>query len=107
MYRGGVTINERTAQIIRIAGLIVPSVLVIYGVLVQHGIVSTTHYVNDTVFYTIMVPWIIGAIWQFLYPSHNAVVSGIRLIGYHLLAGLFILFVAGFTTSFITAWILL
>lgn len=107
MYRGGVTINERTAQIIRIAGLVIPIILTLYGALVHYRIITSSHYENDIVFYAIMIPWILGATWQFFYPSKNAFVSAIRLIGYHILAMLFILFVAGFTTSFITAWILL
>ena len=76
MYKGGVTINERTGRIIRIAGLVVPVVLTLYGILIQYGLVNNTHYVGDIVFYTIMAPWILVAGFQFLVGSHNKIESG-------------------------------
>ncbi|HMI09483.1 MAG TPA: ATP-binding protein [Candidatus Saccharimonadales bacterium] len=107
MYNGGVTINQRTAQIIRFSGLMVPVLLMFYGMLVQYDIVSTTHYVNNLVFFSVMVPWTILAIYQFLYESKNAFESGFRLTAYHLLSAAYILFVAGFVTPFVATWILL
>jgi signal transduction histidine kinase len=107
MYNGGVTINQRTAQIIRFSGLMVPVVLMFYGLLAQYNVIDTSHYVNDTIFFCIMVPWIILAIFQFLYESKNAFDSGFRLVCYHILSAAYILFVAGFATPFVAAWVLL
>ena len=107
MYKGGLTINERTAQIIRIAGLLVPAALLFYGLLIQYGLLDTGHYVNDTVFFVIMAPWTAIALFQFLYPSRNAFDSAFKLISYHLLSSLYILFISGFTMPFTVAWVLL
>jgi signal transduction histidine kinase len=106
MYGGGMVINERTAQIIRYAGVIVPITLAFYGVLVQYGIVDTSHNVPGA-FVIIMIPWLLGAIWQFLYPSKNALTSAIRLVGYHVLGAGYVFFVSGFTAPFLTSWVLL
>jgi PAS domain S-box-containing protein len=107
MYNGGVTLNERTAQIIRFSGLLVPVILLLYGLLVRFGLVDTSHYVNDLIFYSIMIPWVVGAGFQFFVPSKNGFQAGMRLTIYHILSALFIIFIAGFSTPFITAWILL
>lgn len=107
MYNGGVTLNERTAQVIRLSGLLVPVILLLYGILVRFGLADTSHYVNDFVFYAIMIPWVIGAAFQFLVPSKNGFEAGSRLAIYHVLSALFIIFIAGFSTPFITAWVLL
>jgi signal transduction histidine kinase len=107
MYNGGVTINQRTAQIIRFSGLMVPVVLMFYGLLAQYHIIDTSHYVSDILFFCIMVPWTILAIFQFLHESKNAFDSGFRLVGYHILSAAYILFVAGFATPFVAAWVLL
>jgi len=107
MYNGGVTINQRTAQIIRFSGLMVPVVLMFYGLLVQYNIIDTTHYIGDVMFFCIMVPWTVLAIFQFLYESKNALDSGLRLLAYHMLAAAYILFVSGFATPFVAAWVLL
>src|SRR5687768_1034988 len=103
MYGGGMVVNERTARIIRYAGAIVPMTLAAYGVLVQFSLVDSSHNVPG-VFYLILIPWLMGAIWMFLYPSKNALMAAIRLIGYHVLSAAYILFVSGFAAPFVAAW---
>lgn len=107
MYKGGVSLSERTAQVIRFAGLMIPVILLFYGFLVQYGLVDTSHYVSDDVFLVIMVPWILLASFQFLYPPNNWIDSAVRIGAYHILAALYILFIAGFMMPFVAAWILL
>jgi PAS domain S-box-containing protein len=107
MYNGGVTINQRTAQIIRFSGLMVPVLLIFYGLAVQYHIVDSTNFINTTVFMSIVVPWTVLAIYQSLYESKSAFESGFRLVSYHLLSAAYILFVAGFAMPFVATWILL
>jgi len=107
MYNGGGMINERTGKIIRIAGLVVPIVLTLYGVLIQYGLVNNSHYVGDVVFYAIAGPWVVLAGLQYLFGSHGKLESAARLVLYHILAALYIILVSGFATPFIIAWILL
>lgn len=107
MYGGGVTINKQTAQVIRIAGLVAPVLLLGYGLLVQYGIITSRHYANDTVFFEIMIPFIVLACVQFLYPSKRAYQSAIRLFAYHIVAMLYFVFIAGFSTPLVALWMLL
>jgi PAS domain S-box-containing protein len=107
MYGGGVTINERTAQVIRFSGLMVPIILLFYGLLIQYGIVDKTYYANDVVFYSITMPWLVLAALQYMVPSRGKIESAIRLVGYHGLASAYILFISGFAMPFVAAWILL
>ncbi len=107
MKRGGPVVNERTAQVMRFAGLVMPVILLIYGILVKFGLADTSHYAGDTVFFLLMGPWVLLAFLQFLYPSTTWKGSGIRFALYHLLSAAYILLVSGFSTPFIATWILL
>jgi signal transduction histidine kinase len=107
MIRGGTIVNKRTAQIIRFAGLILPIILLFYGLLIRFGVIQEAQYINDTVFMGIMLPWLLLAVIQYIAPSRTRLESALRLIGFHLFAGLFVLFVSGFSTPFIVAWVLL
>lgn len=107
MHKGGAKINKRTAQIIRYLGLMLPVVLMFYGLLIQNGAASSSHYLSDTLFFVIMIPWVVLASYQFLFVSKQAKTSAVRLVLYHILAGAYILFISGFATPFIAAWILL
>jgi signal transduction histidine kinase len=107
MYEGGVKINERTGKVIRIAGLVVPVFLTLYGILIQYGLVNNTHYVSDGVFFAIVIPWMLLAGLQYLFSAKSKIESGIRLALYHIFTALYIILVSGFATPFIIAWILL
>lgn len=107
MKNGGANINKRTMEVIRYAGLILPAILVFYGLLIQFNLVASDHYVSDLVFAAIMAPWILLAVWQFLFPSTEAQKAGIMLGLYHIFTVLYLLFVSGLDMPFIIAWVLL
>lgn len=99
--------NQRTKDVIRVAGFFVPVLLVAYGVLVQLGVVDQTHYHSDAAFWTISVSWIALASFQYLIPSSSHRESIVRLIAYHGLAAAYILMISGFSTPLIMAWVIL
>lgn len=107
MQRGGPVINERTAQVMRFAGLVMPVVLLLYGILVKLGLADQSHYKGDLFFFALMLPWLLLAIVQFLYPAPTWKGTGIRFAIYHIFSAIYILFVSGFTTPFIATWVLL
>lgn len=99
--------NNRTAKIISAAGLIVPVILLLYGLLIRYDIVDSIHTVTDAILYATMLPWIAVAGVQYLWRSHGRQVSALRLISYHIAAALYVLLISGFMTPFIIAWVLL
>lgn len=107
MYVGGAKSNQKTRQIIRFSGLIVPVVLTFYGLLAQAGVVNTDHYLGDPAFFAIVIPWLALASFQFLYPSKHRFDSGFRLILYHAFASAYILAVSGFDTLLAVTWVIL
>lgn len=100
-------VNQRTAQIIRFAGFLIPVVLVFYGILIQLGAIASNSYQNDQVFYLIAIPWLAVSIYQFLAVAPNRVISALRLVAYHIFTVMYILFVAGFSMPFIGTWMVL
>lgn len=100
-------INDRTAQIMRLAGLLVPIILLSYSVLVQYNFADKTHYAGDLFFYSLMIPWLITAVAEFIFPAKTRVGAGAWLFAYHIFASLYIMFVTGFSSPFAIAWVLL
>lgn len=107
MFKGGTAYNQRAAQIVRYAGLTTPIVLILYGVLIQYDILPTQQYSSDIAFIAIAFAWMLLSAWQFLAPSDTRRASALRLISYHVLAGLYLLFVSGLSAPFTIFWILL
>lgn len=107
MNYGGDIVNQRTAQIIRFAGFLMPILLIFYGILVKLGIVASTNYSGDLVLYLITVPWLGLGIYQFLVPSTTRSGSAVRLMAYHLFAMLYVFFISGFNMPFIYTWMIL
>ncbi len=100
-------VNQRTAYIIRFAGFLIPVVLTLYGIMIQIGAVYAEHYSGDAIFYTITAGWLALGIYQFLSVSQSRLNSALRLIGYHIFTVAYILFVAGYSMPFISAWAVL
>ncbi len=108
MNEGGFPqLNQRTRNVIRVAGFFVPLLLVVYGVLVQLGGIDRSHYMGDASFWIISITWFALAIFQFLVPAANRTQSLIRLATYHTLAAAYLLTVAGFGSPLAIIWIIL
>lgn len=107
MYEGGKIVNAHITRIIRFVGLSIPFLLFIYGLSIRSNIVDSSHYLGDPFFYSLMGVWsLIAAVFVLRAPA-NKWGSISRLAAYHILGGLYILFVSGFSVAFIAAWILI
>ena len=107
MYGGEVTVNQRTAKIIRTTGLFMPVLLLGYGILIQYNVLDSSHFFSSTAFYTGLAIWTLVGIAQYIWPVKHQFSSAFYLICYHLFGALYILFVAGFSTPFTPAWAIL
>lgn len=107
MYKGGAKYTPRAANIIRYAGLLLPVLLVIYGVGIEARLVESPQYFGFLSFFIISTWWLFISVVQFLVPSKTSFDSAMRLVSYHLLAGAYLLFVSGISTPFVAFWIIL
>jgi PAS domain S-box-containing protein len=107
MYSGASSFSKRTEWILRIVGLVVPILLILYGLMVRGGLADNSHYAGDDVFFVLMSLWLVIAVKQFLIPPENDRVEIIQLILYHVFAGAYIALVSGFATAFVAAWAVL
>ncbi len=107
MYKGGPSYTPQAAKAIRYAGLIVPIILIGYGLYVRTGATGNLHYFGDVPFFAISFWWLFLGFVQFFDYSRTKYDSALRLVGYHLLAGSYLLFVSGVATPFVAFWILL
>lgn len=110
MQKGGHTtsnVNQRTASIIHFAGFLIPIVLVLYGLLVQMNGTDTRHPMGGVMLILLTFGWIGLGIYQLLVVSRSRTESAIRLVAYHILTIIYVLFVSGFAMPFICSWIVL
>jgi hypothetical protein len=91
MYKGGPSYTPQSAKAIRYAGLIVPVILIIYGLFIRLDRPDNLHYFGDLPFIAISFWWLLVGIIQFMDHSKSKRDSALRLIGYHLLAGAYLL----------------
>lgn len=92
---------------IRLAGLLVPISLVVYGWLISVGIIQSDRFINNIVFYMIAFWWIVLCVLQFVRPSLGPKDRYLRLIAFHLLSICYLLFVSGTDKPILFFWVLL
>lgn len=107
MYKNGILLNQRTAQAMRFAGILLPAALFGYGFLVRDGVVDTSHYAGDLALYLITIPWFIFGFLQFFLQGKKRLDFLWRFITFHGFAALYVFFIAGLNTPFTAGWILL
>lgn len=107
MYKGGSSYTPQSAKIIRYAGLFVPVLMVIYGLLIKAGYIESAQPFNDFGFLAMSFWWIYISVVQFLYPNRSKLDSALRLVAYHLLASGYLLFICGLSSPLVAFWIVL
>lgn len=107
MHKGGSIYTERSARIVRYAGLFIPIILAIYGVFIQFGLVKTTHLINNFGFYLIIFWWLFISVIQFLCYKTSKIDLALRLIAYHLLSITYLVFVSGISSPLVALWLIL
>lgn len=107
MNKGGLSHRVDVAKMLRYFGLFFPIVLVVYGFLIQLDFIKINHYVDYFGMLIIMIWWIFIGIVQFLYPIKSNLEKMLFLLAYHLLLGIYIVFISGMSSPFILCWLIL
>ena len=96
-------VNVRRAKILRYAGLFLPLLLVAYSVYLQL-VPGVRHYPLTPLIIAINASWVILALYHFFTPMKTRHGAIARIILFHIIALLYILFVSGFDMPFIYVW---
>ncbi len=104
---GDFRFEQRTLNIMRIIGLLTPLFLLGYGIFIILSVVASKNYINDIIFWSIVIPWNLLGLHQYVFPAQTKRHMLINITLYHLFAVLYILLVSGFTLPFLSAWALL
>lgn len=107
MYRGGFSRQSIKDNVFRLAGLFIPIILIIYGVLSQQSVIEAPHPMNDFGLLAFSFWWLFIAGLQFLFPSESEPETIMRLVIYHLLTGAYLIFVSGASPVFMVCWLIL
>ena len=109
MHHGGYY-SERTARVTKLCGLMLPVVLVGYGILIQLGYVQSDYFTGYYGFAALIIIWLILAALQYFgdrSPDTRERNAAIRLAGYHILGVGYILLVSGFSAPPLICYVLL
>lgn len=101
MYKNESGYTHNADDIIRKFGMVIPFIVVTYGIFIQLGWISSSNNSGAFTFILITIGWLILGVIQFLTPSSSALSSTIRLGADHLLAGLSCIFI---TNSVLVLW---
>jgi len=107
MFKGGPIYTHAAAQVLRYAELLIPVPLLIYGLLVQAKIISTSYDINFTGFSILMVIWFFVGFLQFFIPTKTKRVMILRNVTLHLLIGSYLLFVTGIASPIAGGWVII
>lgn len=107
MQFGGITTSEKSQQIMRFSGLLVPAVLTLYGLLIMYDFVPSSYFVSGTIFFILMSFWLGVGIFQVIFFTKSLKSAATRLIIHHVFAAAYLLLVSGFAIPFIGCWVLL
>ena len=96
-------VNARRASVLRFASLVLPLLLVAYSVYLQLA-PGVPHYPLSPMFFLVNATWIALAICNFFIRIRTQNSATARIIAYHIVALLYVLFVSGFDMPFIYLW---
>ncbi|MGK2896182.1 MAG: hypothetical protein ACSLEY_01070, partial [Candidatus Saccharimonadales bacterium] len=94
--------RQSSEEALQLVGLVVPFFMTLYGLAVVTGFLPSASYVGLPFFVCLMVTWNIFGIYQFIIPIRNRFQVIRHVVVYHVFSVLFLLFVSGFSTSFIS-----
>jgi len=104
MFKKGPIYTYIAAQFLRYVELLVPLPLLIYGFLVQTGVINNGYKVNVIGFYILMLVWFLIGLLQFFIATTTKKVMLLRNIALHLMIGSYLLFVTGISSPVAYAW---
>lgn len=96
MYKNESGYTQVADDSIRKYGMAIPFIVLVYGLLIQLGYLSSVNYAGPLMFGLITIGWLILGIFQFATPSKTALMSSLRLIADHLLAALSCIFISDY-----------
>lgn len=106
MRQGGI-VDENIRVVTRLIGLLAPFFVSIYGYLITTGYVSGDHFVSVSWLIGLNTFWIIYGIWQYFWTPRWKDLPLFTLILYHILAGIYVVTIAGFSSFIICGWAIL
>lgn len=96
--------------VLKNAAAFTPFIMVPFGLLARNGFVDSRFYINDGVFLVLTATYVAVSVLWFLYLAKIPQTKSADLVFmalFHVLTILFVLFVSGFLSAFLSVWIVL
>lgn len=107
MATGGENGYQKSRHILKAAGLIAPLFLTAYGLLVLSGAIPGSPFANLTSLIVLMVSWLVLGGTQVLLPPKTQSDTLVRLVGYHILSGGYLILISGVYSPLAALWLIL
>lgn len=105
--RDTVIVSKRSADVIRLGGLVLPVTYALNAVLIHIGVISSPSYAGLGWASLLMVCWLLVGVYQFIVPSKRRLPNLVHILIYHVFGSLYLLFVTGINTPLIGTWAIL
>ena len=102
---GGKNKEQKSNNILRYAGIVMPILMIIYGFLVKFSIITNNNYSSDLALYIISVLWLLILLLQM--PKKKIIPPLGKVVAYHILTLAYFVFISGFNIPFVAVWVLL
>jgi PAS domain S-box-containing protein len=107
MYKGGSTYSKKMTKLLQFTGLLVPILLIIYGLLIQFDIIKSAHPLDNFTLIVFTFGWMFISSIELIKPRRSKLDTGLRLTAYHVLSALYLIFISGLASPIAAFWLLL
>lgn len=107
MDKGGKKSLGKVDQATRYASLLIPALLMVYGLMIEYGVMPNNHYMGFGALIGLTIPGITLAVFIFLFWTRDRSSIITYLILFHTYAIGYALLISGFNSPFSVAWVLL
>lgn len=89
-------------------GLLMPLLVLASGLGIKYGVLYSSSYVSDTALWLLCSAFIALGVWQYVMSEALSIrMQLINTVAYHVLAALFLLYIAGFDNAVVLMWVIL
>ncbi len=97
----------RFLNIVRYTGIIILVPIVMYGIAALNGAVPASILFTPLLLVTISFGFVLFSLWQYFTTDYTKTAIIARLVGFHLFAILYLVFIAGLSATLVVCWFFL
>lgn len=107
MGKGGSYFDKSILLVLQKVGLFLPLILAVYGYFVLIGVLSGSEAFNLAIFVADVFALLLLSTYQYFFLPKSLTDMGLRLVLYHIITLLYVIFISGPSTPLLSSWAIL